>query len=90
MTAEQWRGMQIYASRSCGDCSHGPPCRCHPGQFMDLITEDERQAVEEWLACTSSFALLSNKSPMRSGGITTCQLGALAARPSRTNLHAGV
>jgi hypothetical protein len=42
--------MLIWASRSCGDCSNGPPCRCHPGNFMDLITPDERRAAEAWLS----------------------------------------
>jgi hypothetical protein len=27
------------------------PCRCHLGNFMDLITPEERRAVEAWL-CT--------------------------------------
>jgi hypothetical protein len=44
-THEQWRGMVIWAGRS-----NGPPCRCHPGNFMDLITLDERRAGEVWLS----------------------------------------
>lgn len=42
------RGREIWASRSCGDCDNGPPCRCHPGNFMEMLSDDERSDVQAY------------------------------------------
>lgn len=43
------RGRAIWAHRSCGDCSDGPPCRCYSGSFMDSLAPGDRMFVEDWL-----------------------------------------
>lgn len=43
------RGKAIWSTRSCGDCSNGPPCRCYAGIFLDSLAPDERRCVEAWL-----------------------------------------
>lgn len=46
---EAWRGMKTYASRSCGDCADGPPCRCYSGHWSDSMTVDEMRDINAWL-----------------------------------------
>jgi hypothetical protein len=45
----QWRGFTIFRSRSCGDCPNGPPCRCHPKFLIEILTEEEWEAVAVYL-----------------------------------------
>lgn len=48
--APSWmRGRAIWESRSCGDCSNGPPCRCSDRQFMDTLDVSQRECVRAWL-----------------------------------------
>lgn len=39
------RGKAIWSGRSCGDCSFGPPCRCHSGNWWEMLSAEQRADV---------------------------------------------
>jgi hypothetical protein len=44
------RGRMLWVSRSCGDCSNGPPCRCYPGDIFETMNAADRAAIRVYLA----------------------------------------